>query len=131
VAHFTHYTIGHAHLGVHAFLTMILFGAMYYIVPLVARWDWPQPAFIKVHFWVTGAGVLLYTIVTCTGGWWQGLVMNMSARPFIDSTILMKPFLAARTGSGILMGIGHLIFALLYLQVLLRQGTPRTGGGQP
>jgi hypothetical protein len=26
------------------------------------------------------------------------------------------------------MGIGHLIFALLYLQVLLRQGSPRTGG---
>jgi cytochrome c oxidase cbb3-type subunit 1 len=131
VAHFTHYTIGHAHLGVHAFLTMILFGAMYYIVPRVARWDWPRPAFIKVHFWVTGTGVLLYTIATCTGGWWQGLVLNMSARPFIDSTVLVKPFLAVRTGSGILMGIGHFIFALLYLQVLLRQGSPRWGGSQP
>lgn len=131
VAHFTHYTIGHAHLGVHAFLTMILFGAMYYIVPRVACWDWPRPAFIKVHFWVTGTGVLLYTIATCTGGWWQGLVLSMSARPFIDSTVLVKPFLAARTGSGILMGIGHFLFALLYMQVLLRQGSPRRGGSQP
>src|SRR5262249_5230185 len=32
VVHFTHYTIAHAHLGLYAFFTMIMFGSMYYIV---------------------------------------------------------------------------------------------------
>lgn len=31
--HFTHRTIGHAHLGMYSFFTMTMFGSMYYIVP--------------------------------------------------------------------------------------------------
>ena len=31
--HFTHHTIGHAHLGLYAFYTMVIFGCMYYIIP--------------------------------------------------------------------------------------------------
>ena len=31
VTHFTHYTVAHAHLGLYGFVTMVLFGAIYFI----------------------------------------------------------------------------------------------------
>lgn len=123
--HFTHYTIGHAHLGVYGFLTMVLFGAMYYITPRVARWEWTRPRWIEVHFWHTAAGVALYVIATCVGGWIQGMQMNDAAKPFVDVVAFMKPFLGLRSVSGILMGAGHLIFAFLFVEIILRRGPGR------
>jgi cytochrome c oxidase cbb3-type subunit 1 len=137
VAHFTHYTIGHAHLGVHAFLSMILFGAMYYITPRVARWEWSRPGLIKWHFWLAATGVLIYVVALCTGGWLQGLRMNQASRAFTTVVDLTRPYLIARTVGGSLMGVGHLIFAYLFVLVLFRKGPRRQaapspeGGGGP
>jgi cytochrome c oxidase cbb3-type subunit 1 len=125
VVHFTHYTIGHAHLGVYAFLTMILFGAMYYITPRVARWDWPRPAWIKVHFWLSAAGVLLYVCALCWVGYLQGRALNNPTVPFVDIVQLTRPYLTLRSLSGILMLAGHVIFAALFAQVLYRMGPRR------
>ncbi len=122
VAHFTHYTIGHAHLGVYAFLTMILFGAMYYITPRVSRWEWTRPKLIEVHFWHAAAGVGLYVIAVCTGGWLEGMQMNDAAKPFVDVVSFTRPFLTVRSASGILMGASHLIFAFLFVEMILRRG---------
>ena len=128
--HFTHYTIGHAHLGVYAFLTMILFGAMYYITPRVARWNWPHPRLIKAHFWLSATGILLYVAATCLGGWLQGGAMNDPKTPFVDVVALTRPYLTTRTVSGILLGGGHLIFAYLFVRVLTRSGPRRVEGGE-
>ncbi len=45
VAHFTHFTVAHAHLGAYAFVTMVLFGAIYFMLPRVLHreWPWPRP----------------------------------------------------------------------------------------
>jgi cytochrome c oxidase cbb3-type subunit I len=123
--HFTHYTVGHAHLGVYAFLTMLLFGAMYYITPRVARWNWPRPGAIKLHFWITAAGILLYVAATCTGGWLQGMGMNDPARPFVEVVAGTRPWLMLRTLSGILLGAGHLLFAFLFFEAIYHAGPRR------
>jgi cytochrome c oxidase cbb3-type subunit 1 len=125
--HFTHYTIGHAHLGVYGFLTMILFGAMYYITPRVARWNWPHPRLIKLHFWLAALGILLYVSAVCLVGLLQGSALNNPARPFVKVVALTRPYLTARTISGILLGAGHLIFAYLFLRVVLRSGPQSLG----
>ncbi len=46
VAHFTHFTVAHAHLGAYAFVTMVLFGAIYFMMPRVLNWEWPYPRLI-------------------------------------------------------------------------------------
>ena len=127
--HFTHYTIGHAHLGVYAFLTMMLFGAMYYITPRVARWDWARPSWIEVHFWLTVSGVLLYVGAMCLGGYLQGRALNNAAIPFPAVVELTRPYLTLRSLSGALIGAGHVIFAVLFAEVVLRRGPrPREAG---
>lgn len=128
--HFTHYTIGHAHMGVYAFLTMILFGAMYYITPRLVRCTWEGPRLPAVHFWLTAGGVLLYVVATCTAGFFQGAAMNDAARPFPDVVQLTRPYLTVRSASGILMGAGHLLFAYLFGRMLWRSLYRRPAAGE-
>ena len=125
VVHFTHYTIGHAHLGVYAFLSMILFGAMYYITPRVTRWNWPRPGAIRLHFWLCAGGIVLYVAVLTVGGWLQGRGMNNPALPFVDVVAATRPWLVLRTVGGILMGLGHVVFALLFVEMIWRAGPRR------
>ncbi len=125
VAHFTHYTIGHAHLGVYAFLTMILFGAMYYIMPRLAKWEWPYPKLIKAHFWTAAIGIAIYVIAMSIGGWLQGLQMNDPSIPFINVVIATNPYLWGRTIGGTLMLVSHFIFAYQFFLIIKRAGPRR------
>jgi len=125
IAHFTHYTIGHAHLGMYAFVTMVLFGAIYYILPRIAKWEWPYPGLIKVHFWLSAAGVIVYFVALTVGGWLQGLAMNASAVPFLDTVGDTIPWLWARSVSGSMMTIGHFVFSAHVALVIYRAGPRR------
>src|SRR5262249_52922487 len=60
VTHFTHYTIAHAHFGLYAFYSMIMFGSMYYIVPRLTGWEWASPNLIRIHFWCCAIGFVIY-----------------------------------------------------------------------
>ena len=125
VAHFTHYTIGHAHLGVYAFLSMILFGAIYYIMPRLARWEWPYPGLIKAHFWMSIAGIGIYVIALTVGGWFQGVQLNDPAIPFMDVVEYTKVYLWARSIGGALMVVSHFIFAFQFVMIIKHAGPRR------
>ena len=62
VAHFTHFTVAHAHLGAYAFVTMVLFGAIYFMMPRVLNWEWPYPRLIWLQFWLSALGIGIYFI---------------------------------------------------------------------
>ncbi len=126
VVHFTHYTVGHAHLGVYAFLSMILFGSMYYIIPRVTAWDWPRPGAIRLHFWLAALGISLYFLALTIGGWLQGMAMNNPAEPFVNVVAGTRGWLILRSIGGSMMGLGHLVFAFLFFEMLWRAG-PRRG----
>jgi len=128
VAHFTHYTIGHAHLGVYGFYTMIMFGTMYYVVPRLTGWEWASSGLIRVHFWTTAVGITIYFTGLTVGGWYQGLDMNLNSNiPFMRTVLNTIPYLWSRSVGGSLMTIGHFVFAGLFVMNLLKLGTRREG----
>jgi cytochrome c oxidase cbb3-type subunit 1 len=127
VTHFTHYTVGHAHLGAYGFVSMVLFGAVYFMMPRVLNWEWPYPRLITVHFWLAAAGIAIYFVSLTVGGWLQGLAMLDPARPFMDSVNLTLPYLRWRTVGGALMAASHLVFAGHVAAMVLRFGPARTG----
>src|SRR3546814_9692242 len=43
VTHFTHFTVAHAHLGLYGFFSLVMFGAIYFVMPRVMSWEWPYP----------------------------------------------------------------------------------------
>lgn len=110
VAHFTHYTVGHAHLGLYGFVSMVFFGGIYFIVPRVTGREWPSARLISVHFWCASVGIAIYFITLTVGGWLQGTAMLDSSRPFMDSVQLTLPYLKGRSIGGGLLVIGHLVF---------------------
>jgi cytochrome c oxidase cbb3-type subunit 1 len=125
VAHFTHYTIGHAHLGVYGFLSMILFGAMYYIMPRISRWEWPYPSLIKAHFWTAAIGIVVYLGTLSVGGWIQGVEMNDASIPFITVVKNTIPWLWGRTIGGTLMLVSHFIFSYQFFMMIKHAGPRR------
>lgn len=127
IVHFTHHTVGHAHLGAYGFVSMVLFGAIYYMMPRVLNWEWPYPKLIALQFWLAAIGIAIYFSGLSIGGYLQGEAMLDARRPFMDSVILMAPYLVSRTVGGSLMVLSHLIFVGHFLAMALRFGPVRTG----
>jgi cytochrome c oxidase cbb3-type subunit 1 len=127
VTHFTHYTVAHAHLGAYAFVTMVLFGAIYFMMPRVLDWEWPYPRLILLQFWLAVVGIAIYFGGLTIGGWLQGKAMLDATVPFMDSVALTLPYLKSRSVGGSLMLLSHIVFVGHFLAMALRFGPTRTG----
>ncbi|HJV79628.1 cbb3-type cytochrome c oxidase subunit I [Noviherbaspirillum sp.] len=127
ITHFTHYTVAHAHLGLYGFFSMVMFGAVYFVMPRVMAWEWPYPKLIATHFWLVVTGFSIYVVGLTIGGWLQGLAMLDAAKPFMDSVTVTLPYLQARSVGGAIMTLGHLVFAFHFIAMALRYGPRRIG----
>lgn len=127
ITHFTDYTIGHAHLGLYGFFSMMMFGAMYYIVPRLVGWEWPSASMIRWHFWLVAIGILLMVGSLTIGGVLQGLALYDPMVTFRSSLEMATPFRILRGVSGFFLLAGHLVFATLFVLMLLKLGQKRTG----
>lgn len=127
VTHFTHYTIAHAHLGMYAFVTMMLFGTMYYMMPRLTGKEWPSRWLIRIHFWGCALGILHYWIVLSIGGIKQGLWMLDDTVPFMEIVKRMLPYLEQRSWAGAAMTLGHLAFAISFVWLLTSKPGSKTG----
>ena len=126
VTHFTHYTVAHAHLGLYGFVSMVFFGAIYFVVPRITAREWPSPALIALHFWLAAVGIAIYFVALTIGGWLQGTAMLDASRPFIDSVQVTLPYLKARSVGGAMMGLGHLVFAAPFAWLVFGKAAPRS-----
>ncbi len=127
VIHFTHFVAAHAHIGMYAFVSMMLFGACYYIIPRITLREWHSKSLIKWHFWLTAIGIIIYVGALQFIGLFQGWSMNNPDVPFTDTVTMTIPYLVARSASGILMGAGHLIFAWLLIKMVFRTSEQPAG----
>lgn len=125
VVHFTQYTIAHAHMGVYGFFSMIMFGAIYFLVPRITGREWIYPWLIELHFWLVAVGFGIYFVALTWAGLLQGLAMLDATRPFMDSVLLTVPFLKWRSFGGTLMTAGHFVFAGHLALMFLRLGPQR------
>lgn len=118
VTHFTHFTVGHAHHGVYAFFTMIMFGAVYYMMPRLLSREWPSTFLIKTHWWMCAMGILIMVAGLQIGGWIQGLQLNalddegIPVYTFLQVMENTKPWLWLRSLSGLMILVGHIAFAI-------------------
>lgn len=125
VTHFTHSTIAHAHQGMYAFFTMIMFGAIYYIMPRLLKVEWPSARLISLHFWMAALGITLYVVPLTIGGTLEGIAMINPDIPFVDPVkysvvSLTIPYLQIRSASGIMLFVGHIAFGINFLWILAR-----------
>ncbi len=125
--HFTHFVVAHAHHGMYAFFTMVMFGAIYYILPRILLREWPNATLIRTHFWATAVGSMVYVVGLSIGGVVQGLMMNhTSPDGSVTYTVLQVveatiPYLFSRSVAGILITVGHLAFAVNFFWMLSKK----------
>ncbi len=106
----------------------MIFGAMYYIVPRLTGWEWPSASLIRWHFWLTAIGIALMFIALTIGGTLQGFALEDPGVNFMASVNYAAPFRLVRGFSGIMLTVGHVIFAVNFAMILLKMGERR---GEP
>ncbi len=111
ILHFTHATVAHAHMGVYGFVSMILFGSIYFILPRITGFEWPYKRLIKVHYFFALVGFLIYFIFLTYAGVIQGIEVNDVSVAFDDLVKHTRPYLYMRSIGGTGMLISHVIFA--------------------
>ena len=120
--HFSEVSVAYSHVGLYAFFSMIMFGAMYYIMPRLVGREWRYASLIKMHFWASAYGIGLMTLMLVAGGFVQGLNMDNPTLSFTESTQSLLPYLRGRSVAGILLTVAHFIFAYHFLLMLLGLG---------
>ena len=124
--HFTQVSIAYSHLGLYAFFTMVMFGAMYYIVPRLVGREWRYASMIKLHFWASTYGIGLMVLMLFVGGAVQGRDLNNAALSFTESTQSILPYLRGRSLSGLLLMVAHFVFAFHFGMMLFGLGRTAT-----
>jgi len=128
VAHFTQYTVAHAHLGAYGFVAMTFFGLFYYMVPRLTGREWANATLIRIHFWCASIGITIYFVSLSIGGWWQGRMLNNPNVPIGNIVNYLLPYFFNRSIAGVLLTIGHVAFAVSFVMNLAGWGKKRVGG---
>ncbi|MGB3897150.1 MAG: cytochrome-c oxidase, cbb3-type subunit I [Mesorhizobium sp.] len=116
LSHYTDWTVGHVHAGTLGWNSMIVFGALYALVP----WMWKRPAMysaklVEVHFWLALAGAIVYVFAMWNSGIIQGLMWRTYtengtlAYSFLETVEAMHPYYIARAFGGFLFLIGAIV----------------------
>src|SRR6266436_3276336 len=123
---FSQASIAYSHLGLYAFVTMTLFGSMYYIVPRLVGREWRYASLIKLHFWGSAYGIGLMTLMLLAGGLAQGINEQNSTLPFSESIQTIQPYLRGRSIAALLLTVSHFIFAFHFGLMLFGLGRTST-----
>ncbi|MDR3406670.1 MAG: cbb3-type cytochrome c oxidase subunit I [Chthoniobacter sp.] len=130
VVHFTQFQNGQSQLVIYSFFSMVMFGAIYYILPRLVGCEWLSSSMISLHFWGSAYGGGLLAISLLLSGLVTGSALSVSDSVvrFNTAIDLSTFFVVARIAAWLMLGAGHLVFGLHFLLMLLRIGQP---GGEP
>ncbi len=108
--HLTHDTGGHSHVAMYCFVSFLLWGSIYGLVPRITGRE-PPVRLVGAHFWLAFAGGMIMVVSLCLGGAEQGAV-SVRGEPFMDGVRVVKPYMVWRVVGGCLMAVAHLISAV-------------------
>jgi cytochrome c oxidase cbb3-type subunit 1 len=120
VVHFTWFSVAQWQMVVYGFFAMTMFGAIYHIVPQVTGLEWPSKKFVRAHFFLATAGIVLFALPLLIGGVSQGLKLNNPQIAFIDLTKSTVMFLRISTTGEVLILLGHLLFLVNLIGLSIR-----------
>jgi cytochrome c oxidase cbb3-type subunit 1 len=95
----------------YGFFAMVMFGALYYILPLLAAGQAFCPKLIRAHFWLAVVGIALYVVPLGIGGIVQGYQLRDASIPFLTVAKSSLMFLRISTLGDLALLAGHCVFA--------------------
>lgn len=124
IIQFTYVTTAQVQLGLYGFFSMVVFGAVYYIVPRVLNTPWASTPLANVHFVASALGVILLVGSLAIGGVEQGLGLANASVSFAKVTAATLPYLFTATIALVILAIAQLAFALNFFWTLSRASAP-------
>ncbi len=138
LSHYTDWTVGHVHSGTLGWVAMIIFGALYTLVPqLSGRPTMAWPRAVEWHFWLAVAGTLIYVVAMWNAGITQGLMWRTYdengalSYSFLQSVEAMAPYYLLRTIGGLLFLTGAAICALNCLATIRKAPAGASAADRP
>ena len=80
--------------------------------------EWSSARLIRIHFWCTLIGMLIYVSAMCYAGIRQGLMMNDPSIPFLNIVRFTIPYLALRTLGGLILLTGTIAFLINFVRII-------------
>jgi cytochrome c oxidase cbb3-type subunit 1 len=132
LSHYTDWGIGHVHSGALGWVAFIVFGSLYYVVPVL----WNRQALYSVrmvawHYWISTLGIVLYIVAMWVAGIMEGLMWRAYDKfgflqySFVESVIAVHPFFIIRLLGGVFFLIGALLMAFNVAMTILSEKTER------
>ena len=110
VLHFTWFSTAQNQLHFYGFFAMVMFGAIYYILPQLMGLEFPRPKLVRVHLWLAAGGIVLIVLPLAIGGIVQGLTLANPAIAFLDVSKTSLHFLRVSTIGDLLLLLAQLVF---------------------
>ncbi len=114
--HFTDWVPGHVHMGTMGWVSMILFGATYYVTTTLSETEIYSVKLANIHFWLVLIGQLIYSITMWIAGVQQGSML-LATNPdgtlhysFMETMIAIFPYYKIRAISGFIYLAGLIVF---------------------
>ncbi len=125
LSHYTDWTIGHVHSGALGWVSLISFGALYHMVPIL--WNKKKlycDKLVATHFWLATVGIVLYIVAMWISGITQGLMwrsydsMGFLQYSFVETLKTLHPLYITRAIGGLLFLIGACIMAYNFYKTI-------------
>lgn len=122
--HFTMFDFGVRALLLQGGATMVLFGAIYYIMPRLSGCEWLSSSLVSFHFLGSAYGSSLGSATLIVSGLAAGSALGDPESSFSQVLELASSYYWGRTLSYVLLFAGYLAFALHFLLMAVRIGQP-------
>ena len=107
---------------------MVLFGAIYYIMPRLSGCEWLSSSLISLHFLGSAYGGCMGAAMLILSGLASGSALNDADSNFSQVLELGNSYYWGHTMSFVLLLGGYFLFALHFLLMAVRIGQP---AGEP
>jgi cytochrome c oxidase cbb3-type subunit 1 len=112
VTHLTYVVAGRNYLVLIGFVGMVLFGALYYILPRLTQVNWASETLTRAHFLGSTIGIAIVVVALVFGGISQGWKLGDPNVPFLSIMKGTIPFIGIST-----LGLTVLFLAQIALAV--------------
>jgi cytochrome c oxidase cbb3-type subunit I len=109
-AHFTWLNPAIGRLNFYGFFAMVMFGAIYIILPRLLGVGLPWPKLVRVHLWLSALGIILVVLPLAIGGVIQEVQLADARKPFTE--VMRSSLMSLRmstVGDLLLLG-AHILF---------------------
>jgi len=118
VTQFTWFSQAQTQLALTGAFSMIVFGAIYFLVPRLANRPWPSTPLIRAHYAAAVLGTLGLVLSLAVAGIVEGRELGDAAIPFADIAAHTRVWLEIAAASQALLLVGNAVLAFHFARLL-------------